>query len=375
MISVRIAHAELWPGRPASDAELADDPDLLALKPPGPRLGGFLVVLADDAGHRALAAWLAEDPWATALPALLDRPDEAGWTMAGLPEEFAARLLRAAGTDVAGVEIYPVTAAPGEVGVETFAARIELDGRSGTAPIPARLDLGLALAVAMAAPVRVADAVMDRLAVPVPGEDLLAPFRRPPAEQAQWSVVVDRGAGRVLHVPDDPPGRRPRFEPRNMAFGDGLDRWELEAGFGEEAGPGPDDYSAAAEGPCAVLSSAVPEPRGSAVLVQEVFAEDFRGAPVLFGGEIRAEDAAARAGLCLEVLEPGWRAQPDRALDRVVTGAAGRDWSRQQIIMRVPENAEVIRFGVVLAGRGAVWLRNPELRHAAPDEAEQAGGG
>ena len=73
---------------------------------------------------------------------------------------------------------------------------------------------GLKLAVVAGAPVRVADAVMDRLAVPVQGEDVHAPFLLPAA---------DRPPGR--------PGRRRRFEPRNMAFTDGLDYWELAGGF------------------------------------------------------------------------------------------------------------------------------------------------
>jgi hypothetical protein len=65
---------------------------------------------------------------------------------------------------------------------------------------------GLKLAVAAGVPVRVADAVMDRLAVPVHGQDVHAPFLLPAADRT-WSH----------------PGRRRRFEPRNMAFTDGLD--------------------------------------------------------------------------------------------------------------------------------------------------------
>ena len=56
------------------------------------------------------------------------------------------------------------------------------------------------------------------------------------------------------------PGQRPRYEPRNLAFADGLDRWDLDRGFRREADRRPPDYSAAADGPSAVLSSAVPRP-------------------------------------------------------------------------------------------------------------------
>jgi hypothetical protein len=37
-------------------------------------------VLADDAGHRALRARLAQDPDGTPLPALLDWPDHDSWS-------------------------------------------------------------------------------------------------------------------------------------------------------------------------------------------------------------------------------------------------------------------------------------------------------
>lgn len=368
MITVRVVHAEPRPGRQVTGEEI-DDPRAAALQDRGIFLRGFLAVLADDAGRRALPAWLAEDPWVTPLPALLDRTGDDIWAMAGVPEKFAARLVSAAGVSVSGVEIQAAGADLDEVSTETCVARIELSGPSGTGHVTARLDLGLTLAVATDAPVRVPDAVMDRLAVPVPGDDLVAPFRRPAAEMDHAGVIVDRRAGRVFHVPEVPPGTRPRFEPRNMAFRDGLDRWDLDSGLGGEAGSRPHDYSAAAEGQCAVLSSTAPEPRGSAVLVQAVFAEDFRGTTVVFSGDFRTEDVAGQAGLCVDIQDPEPR------VHRVVTVTGSRDWRRQQVTVPVLEDDEMIRFGIVLTGRGRVWLRNPELRPAAPDDAEPSGGG
>lgn len=137
------------------------------------RLHGFDVVLADDGGHRALRAWLARDPDGTSLPALLDRPGDDIWTTQGIPEELAVRLMSAAGGSVTRVEIHPDRADIEEVTEQTCTARIELGGPSGTRHVTARLDLGLTLAVVSGAPILVADAVMDRLAVPVPDGDVL----------------------------------------------------------------------------------------------------------------------------------------------------------------------------------------------------------
>jgi hypothetical protein len=351
---------------------------------------GFQVVLADDAGHRALRAWLARDPNGTPLPALLDRPDDDIWTTQGIPEELGVRLMSAAGGRVTGVEIHPDRADIEEVTEQTCTARIELGGPSGTRHVTARLDLGLTLAVVSGAPVLVADAVMDRLAVTVPDDgvmdrlaeavpdggvmerlaeavpdgDALAPLGAARAGRERAVFVVDREAGRVFQVAGDVPGPRPRFEPRNMSFGEGLDRWDLHSAA---------DYSATAEGGSAVLFSVSEEPRGSARLAQTIFADDYRGATVAFGGEIRAEDVTGQADLRVEILGQGWRVRADRRAERTVSVTGSQDWSRREITMAVPEDTDVIRFGITLAGRGRVWLRQPELRRERARDAGSAG--
>jgi hypothetical protein len=162
------------------------------------------------------------------------------------------------------------------------------------------------------------------------------------------------------------PGQRPRYEPRNLAFTDGLDRWDLDRGFRREADPSrPQDYSAAADGPSAILSSAVPEPRGSATLVQSIFADDYRGATVVFRGEIRTEPLTELAGLRLEILRHWWRVGRARE-DHGVTVAGRSDWTSHEVTALIPEDADIIRFGIALTGPGRIALRNPELRTAEP---------
>ncbi len=373
MITVRIAHAGPWSRRLGKDGHLADLRVLFHHEEEF-RIRGSLVVLADDAGHRVLPALLADDPDSVSLPVLLDWYGEDTGMMAGVPEELAARLVSAAGAGVTGVELHPVVADVQDVTAETFAARIELGGLPGARHVTVGLDAGLALAAVTGAAIRVPGPVMDRLAVPAPDGDVLAPFRdRGPEAAGPERVIADRRAAPVPHVPGDGPGTRPRFEPRNMAFADGLDRWDLDWGPGQEAGSGPPGYFAAAEGECAVLSSAVAEPGDAAVLVQPVFADDFFGG-VVFGGEVRTEDVARRAGLCLEVLRGG-KGGPVHREHHAVTVTGSQDWSRQEITVPVPEDAGFIRFGIVLAGRGRVWLRNPELRRETPDEDGHARGG
>ena len=366
MITVRVAHAEPGPGR-LTDTGSRTDPRV----PDVARLHGFHVVLADDTGHRALRAWLAQDPDGTPLPALLDRPGDDIWTTQGFPEDLAVRLMSAAGGSVTGVEIHSDRADIKEVTEQTCTARIELSAPSGTRHVTARLDLGLTLAVISAAPVSVADAVMDRLAVPVPDGDVLAPFREAWPQREQAIFMVDRQAGRVFLVAEGLPAKRPRFEPRNMDFGEGLDRWDLDFPIRdvaeEVAAQARHEYSVAAEGGSATLSSVSGssvsgEPHGTAMLAQTIFADDYRGAMVAFSAEIRAEDVTGQAGLRLEIMRKGWRIDADRRAEHSVDVTGSRDWTRREITAAVPGGTDVIRFGITLAGRGRVWLRNPELR-------------
>ena len=67
--------------------------------------GQQLIVLADDAGHRAVPLWLPGLDFKL-LWLLLDRPARDA-VMAGVLEETAARLLHAAGVEVTAVDIEP----------------------------------------------------------------------------------------------------------------------------------------------------------------------------------------------------------------------------------------------------------------------------
>ena len=194
---------------------------------------------------------------------------------------------------------------------------------------------------------------MDRLAVPVPGEDVLAPFL-PPAEAR-------------------PPGRPARrFEPRNMAFTDGLDYWELAGSFSADGQPAGPDYSCTASDRSAVLAATVPEPDGSAVLVQAIYADDYRGRTVTFRGQLRATDIASQAGLHLAVGGPpdgaGWRPRLNHGSSPTALGSS--DWTWHEVTMPIPGDAIFIRFGISLTGRGRIELRGAELSPARPETAE-----
>jgi hypothetical protein len=197
----------------------------------------------------------------------------------------------------------------------------------------------------------VAGTVLDRLAVPLPEAGPL-PLPEPAAALAVLS-----------------PGGRPRYEPRNLAFADGLDGWRLDGTFTRHASHSHwQDYSGVAGDDTAVLAATVPQPAGFAVLGQEMFADDYRGAAITFRGQFRARDgagtgAASRAGLFLRFASgPGDAANHPGTTILAVPGDL--DWAARQVTARVPEDCDTVTFGVFLAGRGRIELRDAELARA-----------
>jgi RNA polymerase sigma factor (sigma-70 family) len=296
-----------------------------------------VVILADEAGGRELPLWfLAADGFR--LQRLLEGEPELS------ADGLTARMLRALGATVTGVAI-------GELGPEVAVARIGLDGPAGTRQITARLAEGLAVAIAADAPIRVADTVMDRLAV-----------------QAGTTVVRAAGPGGGRRpVPGPRRSARTGHEARNMTFADGLDGWLFGGSFAENVSDSHwHDYECVAENGTAVIASAVSEPTGFAMLGQEVVADDYRGSTVVLRGEFRVQ--AGRAGLFLRVnegrpirgplTEQAAFADPD---NNVTPVANDPGWAPQQISARVPADSDAVVFGIFLAGPGRIELRNPEL--------------
>jgi hypothetical protein len=252
---------------------------------------------------------------------------------------MTGRLLQGAGVTLTGVTVT-------DLGPGVTVTRIGIAGPGATRPVTASLADGLTLAVITGAPLAVDDPVMDRLARPITGPDLLSQLRS--------QETPPRSLSR-------------RFEPRNMAFTDSLDHWQLRGTFLRH-GTG-FDYSATAEDGRAILAAAGPEPAGSAFLAQDIDAGDYRGRTVTFRGELRTDTADGRAGLALRVSSEGQStppraASPDPRDDpaiHIASATATGAWTQYEVTAQIPADANLIRFGFFLNGRGQVELRNPRL--------------
>ena len=319
--------------------------------PPGPVPDAsptHVIVLADAEGRRELPIWLLggdshrfvdlfEPPDPVTGRAVIARLSTG---QPGTANELTARLLRAVGARVASVDI-------DELGPEVTGARIELASHEGTRHVLARLPEGIAVAITAGVPIRVADVLMDRLATPAPGD----PGPGPMPEQTA------RDLGPML---------RPRYEPRNMTFADGLDRWVLGGTFTQHVSQAHwADYTCVAEDSAAVLSAAVPEPVGFAFLGQEIYADDYLGGTVVFRSRIRTR-GTPNAGLFVRVRGPvdvrspvtpaAALADPSNHVSMVPASSA---WSEHEVSAEIPVDASSIVFGIFLAGQGRVELKDP----------------
>ena len=182
MTTARIAHTEPWLGK---------------------RMGGrgfgftsMLVVLADDSGGRALPEWLNGPEGHDLFRGPEDHPH---------PESAAvitADQLSTAGVTVTGVDIDELdpalTTGPRRGRATPHATtRIEFTAAGTAEPrqMTVRIGYALAMAAATGAPIRVADQLMDQLAVPVQG-DLVGQFTRDvplPRRRRGLSRLVRRG--------------------------------------------------------------------------------------------------------------------------------------------------------------------------------------
>ena len=352
MTTVRIAHAEphFDPGPDGTTAARR-----------------ILLVLADDPGRRAMGLWLPARqamglwqipgrPHLDSEPSRSERhvppgdPPVREFTVADL----ASGLLGAAGAAVTGVDI-------DELGPGVLAAQIGVASPAGLRQVTVPPGSALALAAALEVPVRVADALMDRLAVPVSGDDLPGLFASRAPAGPSW----------------------PRYGPRNLAFADGLDGWVIGGSSrAEVTGAHWDDYTVAAADGTATLSAAVPQPYGDVFAHQLWIAGEYGSATVTLAAEISAQDVAGHAELSLFTIthtEDRSRARPvfpappgrqptpvrrdRRDSGKTITGSS--DWTRYQITAQVPADADFMGFEVTLAGPGTVRLRHVELTRAS----------
>lgn len=90
-------------------------------------------------------------------------------------------------------------------------------------------------------------------------------------------------------------------------------------------------------------------------LTQTIAADDYIGRRVRFSGYVKTNMVKDWTGLWLRIDSQSRQAIAfDNMQDRSIRGTT--DWTRYDIVLNVPENAAMMKFGLLLVGSGQVWL-------------------
>ena len=89
-------------------------------------------------------------------------------------------------------------------------------------------------------------------------------------------------------------------------------------------------------------------------------ADDYRGKRVRLSGYVKSELVEPWAGLWMRVDGPnGKMLSFDNMENRPIVGTT--DWQKCEIVLDVPEDSAQIAIGIVLSGKGQVWLSNVQF--------------
>jgi hypothetical protein len=134
------------------------------------------------------------------------------------------------------------------------------------------------------------------------------------------------------------------------------------------AGSHPRDYVAGVDGSPGsrgvFLASRNARAQGFGTIMQTMSALKHRGQRLRLKAAVRSESVERWAGVWMRVDGKGKRVLSfDNMQDRPINGT--RDWHDVEIVLNVPPESESISFGILLAGRGTVWLDNVRFEDAA----------
>jgi hypothetical protein len=114
------------------------------------------------------------------------------------------------------------------------------------------------------------------------------------------------------------------------------------------------------------LKFAGTDPSGFGTFAQVLLADGYREKQIRLSGSVKAAGVEAWAGLWMRVDSgAGVTHSFDNMQDRAITGTG--DWTRCEITLPVYADSQYINFGLLLDGKGQVWL--DELQFEVVEEA------
>lgn len=127
-------------------------------------------------------------------------------------------------------------------------------------------------------------------------------------------------------------------------------------------GSNPNDYELAIDtetfhtkSPSGIVKSIKDKPTGFATLMQECQAKQYLGKRMSLKAFIKTKSVDEWAGLWMRVDGAGHEILGfDNMKNRALKGTT--DWKQYEIVLDVPKESKLIAFGVLLSGKGTVWI-------------------
>jgi hypothetical protein len=99
--------------------------------------------------------------------------------------------------------------------------------------------------------------------------------------------------------------------------------------------------------------------KGFGTLMQNFSAEKYLNKRVRLSGDIKSRNVDQWAGLWMRIDGKDNPTKPlgfDNMMNRSIKGTT--DWKKYSVVLDVPSNSNLINIGILLAGKGEVWVSN-----------------
>ena len=118
----------------------------------------------------------------------------------------------------------------------------------------------------------------------------------------------------------------------------------------------------------AYLKSTGDGPAAFGTVTQAFAADAFRGKRVRMSAQVKADNVEGRAGLWMRVDGAETTSLTfDNMLNRPIQGSS--DWKQYEIVLELPEEASDIAFGILMTGKGRVWVDDFKFETVGTDVA------
>jgi hypothetical protein len=103
------------------------------------------------------------------------------------------------------------------------------------------------------------------------------------------------------------------------------------------------------------IKSKVDQPENFASLTQGFRADEYRGKRLRLSAWVKSQDVQGWSGLWMRIdAKDKTGVAFDNMMNRAIKGS--NEWKKYEVVLDVPQDAEEIFFGLLMSGKGQVWV-------------------